>query len=124
MTYERYLSDCNTMGTFCGDVHMVALADIFNRPIYCYQSFLDPNRNQYENGDDDLQLLQLKFQADDPSTREHRIYLPFSKPYQGRKPIMILNHQLHFTALIPVNDSSNIYLPPNTNVFAGLYLER
>ena len=51
--FDHYLRDTEQIGCYCGDLALSALNDAVNRPIYCYNSFINnaTGRFFFENSD-------------------------------------------------------------------------
>ena len=75
-SFGQYLRDMGQMGCYCGDLALSALADAVNRPIYCYNSFMNnaPGRFFFENFD--FESLKSMFSTRKQGTWQHNLFTP------------------------------------------------
>ena len=90
----------NTMNSFCGEVALIAIADAFNRPIFSYASFLNEATGNYRYEDANFNYLKQLFRERKDFAYHHRLFEPFSQPFNGREPYIILSCHAHFTTCL------------------------
>ncbi|XP_065054148.1 uncharacterized protein LOC135682959 isoform X4 [Rhopilema esculentum] len=114
-TYDDYVNEIKGLYTYCGDMALLALADVLNRPIYSYQSFLLRNTDIYYFEDASFEELVDHFNIHSHGTMQHWLYPPFTNNYEGRTPLTVLYDGAHFTALLKAETHED--LVPTTNLF-------
>ena len=90
----------NTMNSYCGEVALIAIADAFNRPIYSYATFINERTGNYHYEDADFDYLKQLFRERKNFAHHHRLFEPFSQPFHGREPYIILSSHSHFTTCL------------------------
>ena len=125
-SFDDYVKDCRRNYTFGGDLHIKAMADIFNRPIYSYRSFyVEGSTERHIFADDNFHQLQLRFENLEDGTRNHHIMEPFSsQSHANRKPIQVLYlNQNHYTALVNEREPHSYIVPTNDTYNLQQYAE-
>ena len=127
-SYDDYLRDIQQMGCYCGDLALLALADALNRPIYCYNSFINNATGRFFFEDSDFESLKSMFLARKQGTWQHNLFTPpRTQPVvtpstssemgttQLRKALKIIFNTNHFTAIL--NTRTHEDVAPQTNNF-------
>ena len=114
-TCHQYLADIQHMGTYCGDLALLALSDALTRDIYCYTSFIDTATRTFFFDTCDFHTLHVMFQTRAQGTWQHTIFTPPQPVQTGTLPLKIIFHINHFTALL--NTCMHDDLVPQTNKF-------
>ena len=125
-SFEDYVKDCRRNYTFAGDLHIKAMADIFNRPIYSYRSFLvEGSTGRHIFANDNFHQLQQRFENIEDGTRNHHVMEPFSsQSHTNRKPIQVLYlNQNHYTALVNEREPQGYIVPTNDTYNLQQYAE-
>ena len=97
------------MQEYCGEIHMLTVANMIDRPIYVYQTFIRQNGElNYFHPNSDFASLQSLFNLRQEGTLQHIIYTPQSETHNERQALTILFHGEHFTALLKKRPHENL----------------
>ena len=127
-SFDQYLRDIGQMGCYCGDLALSALADAVNRPIYCYNSFMNNATGRFFFENFDFESLKSMFLTRKQGTWQHNLFTPRrTQPLvtssassemvstQARTALKIMFTVNHFTALLNTRMQEDIM--PQTNNF-------
>ena len=114
-SFDQYLMDIRQIGRFCGDLALSALSDALHRPIYCYNSFINDATGTFFFDDYDFDALTAAFHTRAQGTWQHNIFTPATIVNAARRPLKILFHRNHFTAILNTRIREDVV--PQTNNF-------
>ena len=114
--YTRDLRDIYQMNSYCGDTAMLVMANVMDRPIYVYRTFIEQQNQAFHFYEDsDFETLKTKFADKKPGTQQHRIYLPRTETWRGKQALTVFYHESHYTALTHTRAHEDLI--PTTNLF-------
>lgn len=113
--FNDYLRNIMQVGSYCGDLALSVLADALERPIYCYNSFIDNATGKFFFDGCDFESLQSMFETRRMGTWQHNIFRPNTIVNNARRPLKIIFNTNHFTALF--NTIMHEEIVPQTNNF-------
>ena len=116
-SFDQYVADIMQMGTYCGDLALLALSEATNRPVYCYNSFINNVTGTFFFDNSDFHTLKSMFLTRAQGTWQHTIFNPPTFVDNARKPLKIMFDVNHFTAI--VNTCVHDDLVPQTSTFNG-----